>query len=1174
MNYRRKAISKKCLSAALSAAFILGTAAGVPDERKAAAATMTTSVLEDLENYECIAKDKETVDTFTVYKDGTDQVVSYEDNSGNTQTQIIADSNTFIMNSSTALYIKPDENITLGSIRLCGEVGYPSKLSIAEGATLTVSEIAGDSEDIANDIYVFGTLAMDSFDIGDLYGSGISTAVVGVVEADTIILKDEGITSDSDAVYRAETAFSKDDFDLLGTVEVSSDTLIYSEGGSFTISVDGVEKTITGLVLEKAAGSLMKNELSVTLDPIDDVYVGEDYDFTDHVHFTPEDFDGDWEFVYSSRSGDSTETTTRPNSGSIGWYRVYVRVPESDDYVSATSSSQNYDVVYYPFTSDMKPGFTDVANDIYAKDTVTIVPPEGYEIFVYCESMIDFADEGHLTENDLFFYDSDGLRVPNDDILYALRNKESGATIESRPLMSDVDGLEQVIFDPDPPFYSGDPVVDGEEKNIDEGEELFAEKVEITVMDQRLYKVETSEKTYTIANGGITETDDGNICTMVFEAEEDNPKECYFIAYDLSDNIHSLGFSLTHPRDLKKSVTVDIDDINDIYVGKDYDLSEYVHLSDDEYDGELSYLYYDGVIAIEKPTEFGTYDFMVKGTETDSYKSVESDKVSFNIAFLPFPSDGYKLIGLKNDKYTEDSFIISAPSGYKLKLSEASVFTDSATVTKEMLYPEELGGEVNSDLTITLKRTSDNALTDSESLASVVTKVNDVVFDSDSPAISGKPLADGKAVDISEGDEIVAETVEITLEDTSLIKVETDEKTYTFDDGTITEGSGKNSVKLSFLAEEGDPKDCSFTAYDAFGKTMSLSFVLKHPKDEEETTEDTTEDTGDTEDTEDTEDTGDPTEDPTEEPVEKKDAALRIVLADQYYGVVYSPSVETESDGAARVSFTYKKKGSSSDYTTTKPKEPGDYIVRAVVPETAEYNETAAAAEFTIRYLPMPEEPYTIEGKKGENQYYITDVKLIAKKNYLIADKLDGDYQSSILYSDDLSAVCLMRTSDGARTAEIRYSNKLKVDKTLPGVSPDSKDQDGKIVDISQDLFADMITVTVYDENLEKVMVNGEEQKITDKKAVLRLYAKGDLFSYDIEAYDIAGNKFTQTINIYASWMRDKLIPLGSQVLLRSGSQYRLGSGKWKVNNDKTIYNGGGGIYVKKSGEYKFDKVD
>ena len=77
MNYRRKAISKKCLSAALSAALILGTAAGVPDERKAAAATMTTSVLEDIENYECIAKDKETVDTFTVYKDGTDQVVSY-----------------------------------------------------------------------------------------------------------------------------------------------------------------------------------------------------------------------------------------------------------------------------------------------------------------------------------------------------------------------------------------------------------------------------------------------------------------------------------------------------------------------------------------------------------------------------------------------------------------------------------------------------------------------------------------------------------------------------------------------------------------------------------------------------------------------------------------------------------------------------------------------------------------------------------------------------------------------------------------------------------------------------------------------------------------------------------------------------------------------------------------
>ena len=81
----------------------------------------------------------------------------------------------------------------------------------------------------------------------------------------------------------------------------------------------------------------------------------------------------------------------------------------------------------------------------------------------------------------------------------------------------------------------------------------------------------------------------------------------------------------------------------------------------------------------------------------------------------------------------------------------------------------------------------------------------------------------------------------------------------------------------------------------------------------------------------------------------KKTADTQVSVPDTVYGVSYTPVLTTDSDGASRAVFEYKRQGADNrTYTTNAPSDVGDYTVRVTVPETDTYYSTTATANFSI----------------------------------------------------------------------------------------------------------------------------------------------------------------------------------------------------------------------------------
>lgn len=134
-----------------------------------------------------------------------------------------------------------------------------------------------------------------------------------------------------------------------------------------------------------------------------------------------------------------------------------------------------------------------------------------------------------------------------------------------------------------------------------------------------------------------------------------------------------------------------------------------------------------------------------------------------------------------------------------------------------------------------------------------------------------------------------------------------------------------------------------------------------------------------------------------------------------------------------------------------------------------------------------------------------------------------------------------------------------KTDKTAPIISGVS---DGAIYYGTQ-------RVKVTDENLRTVTVNGKAVDIQNNEADITLQPSDE--AYKIAAEDAAGNKIEYTIEIYEAWVRDGIASNGKKKLKR-GILYKLGSGKWTISGDSTVYQGSGSFYVKNNGEYNFKR--
>ncbi|MCR5215303.1 MAG: hypothetical protein K6E10_12890 [Eubacterium sp.] len=824
-----------------------------------------------------------------------------------------------------------------------------------------------------------------------------------------------------------------------------------------------------------------------------------------------------------------------------------------------TEASENVEIEKYGADLPDNPiTITGIYNEYYAHEYLTVTPADGYLISFNIGDSV-FSTSLTLSWDDI--YTDDGYQYGSGFLLYNPEDKSvtvDGYYEEYYPNIVDL------TFDAISPGLSGLPTVDDVETSISDGDEVVGENVSI-----RVYDTEIDFNNSSIIDGDtslsidelVSEEDDMyQYVGASFTAEEGNPKTITINIKDYAENAYSLSFTLYHPLDKRPVAEIDITDFNPIYVGTEYDLSDYIYITN-EYDGDYLIHYYDGDTEIDKPStdSQGTYSFQVECPETDAYRPMESDLMELSISYLPINSDSEEedyltLSGLSNGSYAKDSVSVQASEGYEIMLPEGS-FAETIKLSESDIYVKDENGNtiVNPDLGISFRRSSDGALSDIMSLVELLPAVGEIIFDNTPPAISGSPLVDGIAQSISGGSVVTGNMVEITVADDNLEKVVTSDKTYTV--------SGTNSQKLVFETG-GSSKDITFTAYDKAGNTYSFSFTLTPPEEEEvaEEEEKKPEET--------------PEESPAEAPEQEKakyNAALTINLSNQYYGVTYEPTIYSNSDGASQVIFQYKVKGDEDyNFSSTKPSQVGNYIVRALIPETDNYYSVSQDKEYSISYLPKPKVPYSFSGDMGKNDYYISQVNIVAASGYSIAASTNGSFAEAIPYHEGIGLVYLRRNSDGARTSSIIVGDGIKIDTDIPSIGPSVLDQNSKKISLNGAVYADIVNFSIIDDHLDKVTIDGEEIEVKDNEAKISLDADGGENTFAIKAIDEAGNEYSTTINLLASWMKDNIIPANKKVRLKSGKYYKLDSGSWTVSGDTTVYVGGGNVYVNGDGEYTF----
>lgn len=289
-------------------------------------------------------------------------------------------------------------------------------------------------------------------------------------------------------------------------------------------------------------------------------------------------------------------------------------------------------------------------------------------------------------------------------------------------------------------------------------------------------------------------------------------------------------------------------------------------------------------------------------------------------------------------------------------------------------------------------------------------------------------------------------------------------------------------------------------------------------------------------------------------------------IDDYYYGgKPANPSISSSTNGVGNTIVQYKAyMASDSTYTTVAPTDIGDYTMRVIFGSTDVYKEVVVTDNFSVSYLPVPSNPYTLSGNRGENNFYITPARLVPAEGYLVSDTLNGEYKESIYFNASTSSqkIYLKKISTGEMTDALVISDFL-VDYYAPSIND---------VTNGETYYTDKMDVQVYDANLREVLVNGETSLLMGTNATLQLSANGGVEEYTISAKDYAGNTTEVTIIVAAAWTETGIIPEGEVVKLNKNTAYTLDAGNWNVSGDTTTYQGGNDFYVSGEGDYTFTK--
>ena len=305
-----------------------------------------------------------------------------------------------------------------------------------------------------------------------------------------------------------------------------------------------------------------------------------------------------------------------------------------------------------------------------------------------------------------------------------------------------------------------------------------------------------------------------------------------------------------------------------------------------------------------------------------------------------------------------------------------------------------------------------------------------------------------------------------------------------------------------------------------------------------------------------------------------KPVTATVSVEDPFVGTKYTPVVTTESDGASKTTFEYRSVNSpDADYTTEQPTSAGTYIVRATVPETETYAKAVCTFQYNIKYLTAPANAYNMEGTAGNNDFFTSDVELMAPGGFKISSEFGGEYTERIPYTDDLNVVYLMRTDDGALTSAIAITTRPKIDKATPTF----EDSTGTLTNGAA-VYIKELTLRASDDNLASLSINGIPVDLDTEGNIMTLSPGYGIKYFKIVAEDKAGNISVLEFTLMAEWLKTRIILPDIKLPLTKGEFYNLDSGRWKVTigdgeEDTTVYNGGLPFYVSDSGDYTFTKV-
>ncbi len=197
----------------------------------------------------------------------------------------------------------------------------------------------------------------------------------------------------------------------------------------------------------------------------------------------------------------------------------------------------------------------------------------------------------------------------------------------------------------------------------------------------------------------------------------------------------------------------------------------------------------------------------------------------------------------------------------------------------------------------------------------------------------------------------------------------------------------------------------------------------------------------------------------------------------------------------------------------------------------------------------------------------VTDMGAEAKAEEQM-DHLDWtqrEYPSeSILLSQDGKYVVYVKVTAGGQNYYAR-SNGIVVDTQMPVIKGV---EEGKT-------YPEGTLFQVEDANLDCVLVN--EQLAVSENGNYKVAANGT--SCLIRVKDKAGNEKTCSITVLGTETPEPDTPDDSNVIsgsgvydLKAGEKYHLAEGKWYVEGDKSVYQGGSDFYVTADGSYRFSR--